>query len=157
MHAIIHTKGVVLNNIYVPLELAYCDVTGYFYHFHITSPLNYSEMRRQYGPVRPDVQVSVTSGTRYLDVLQFLRNRYDILQTLYPKDQIFFGYKGEKYQPKVLKDAEIPHIVNVETLGVPPLKEIKITDNFAFSCPLHKGRLDKCALLALRRILSYFQ
>lgn len=152
MHAIIHTKGVVLNETYFPLELAYLDVTGLLCNFHITSPMNYSQMRRMFPNCRSDVQVTVTDGTPYSEVLKFLRNRYNFLSTLYPDTS--FGYKGEKYQPKILRDAGIPNIVNVERFGVPPLnRKVTVTNVY---CPLHKGNMNKCALEALNQIAAYF-
>ena len=154
MHAITHTKGVVLNKTYIPLELAYQDVTGLLCHFHITSPMTYSKMRRMYPHCRPDVEVSINHGIPYSEVLKFLKNRHESLQQMYPYTSIIFGYKGEMYQPQILKDAAIPNIVNVERYGVPPLHPVIINDIF---CSLHKGNLNKCALVALNQIVSFFQ
>lgn len=153
MHAVIHTKGVVLGDEYVPLELAYRDVAGLLCHFQITSPMNFSKMRRLYPNCRPDVEVTTVSGTSYSDTLKFLKNRYDFLQTVYPHTPVVFGYKGELFQPKILIDASIPNIVNVETFGVPPLKR---NLNIECFCPLHKGDPNKCALVALNQIVSHF-
>lgn len=153
MHAVLHTKGVVLGQTYVPLELAYRDVAGLLCHFQITSPMNFSKMRRWYPDCRPDVEVTTQGGTSYSDALKFLKNRYDFLQTLYPGVPIVFGYKGENYQPKILIDAGIPNIVNVEKFGVPPLRRNAAAESI---CSLHKGNPNKCALVALNQIVSHF-
>lgn len=155
MHAIIHTKGVVLNERYVPLELAYRDICGLLCHFQITSPMTFSQMRKMFPDCRPDVDVSVNKGTPYSDALTFLRNRYEFLQSKFPEKTIVFGYKGEKYQPQILHDADIFDTVNVEMYGVPPLNSIPATTAHV-SCFLHKGKSEKCALVALNRITSYF-
>lgn len=154
MQAIIHTKGVVLGDTYIPLELAYQDVAGLFCHFQITSPMNFSKMRRWYPNCRPDVEVTTRGGTSYSDTLKFLKNRYDFLQKLYPNSTIVFGYKGESNQRKILIDAGITNIVNVEMFGVPPLRRNLRIESF---CPLHKGNPNKCAVVALDQILSHFR
>ena len=154
MHAIIHTKGVVLGNKYIPLELAYKDVKGLVCHFQITSPMTFSNMRRIYPNCRPDVQVTVTGGTSYQETINFLKNRFDFLTTCFPDTSVVFGYKGELYQPQILRDAGIPNIVNVEIFGVPPLRQNFKTE---VSCSLHKGNLNKCALVALYQIANFFQ
>lgn len=153
MHAIIHTKGVVLGDTYLPLELAYKEATGLAYNFLIKSPMNFSKMRRWYPDCRPDVKVTTEEGTSYSEVLNFLRSRYAYLQTIYPFEPIVFGYKGELYQPKILIEAGIPNIINVETLGVPPLKRNLKVD---FPCPHHKGDPNKCAQMAVGQIASFF-
>lgn len=154
MHAITHSKGVVLGKRYVPLELAYRDVTGTIVNFQITSPMTFSKMRKCFPRCRPDSKVCVDSGIAYSDVLLFLKDRYDFLQQLFPSEPIVFGYKGEYYQPIILRDAGIPNIVNVEKFGMPPLKPVLTSD---ISCDLHKGNLNKCALVALDQIASYFR
>lgn len=154
MHAIIHTKGVVLGETYIPLELAYKDVTGLLCHFLITSPMTFSKMRRCYPNCRPDVEVTTQGGTSYSDALSFLRSRYNFLQTVYPHEPIVFGFKGQNYQPKILIDAGIPNRVNVEVFGVPPLQRNVTVES---SCVLHKGNPNKCALVALNQIVSHFR
>ena len=145
-HALIHTQGVVLGKKYVTLELAYQDVMGIRAHFHIRSPLNYSAMRKFYPNARPDVVVITEGGTSYAEVIHFLKLRFRRLSNeLGP--YVIFGYKGESYQPQVLRDAGIPHIMNVEKFGVPALK---VTDK---ACYLHKRNESKCALVALDQIL----
>lgn len=72
---------------------------------------------------------------------------------MYPGVPIVFGYKGENYQPKILIDAGIPHIVNVEVFGVPPLRRNVAVESI---CSFHKGNPNKCALVALNQIVSHF-
>lgn len=149
MHALVHTQGVVLGKTYIPLELAYMDILGERAHFLITSPLNYSKMKRLYPNARPDVLVTTVEGTAYSEVLNYLKLRFQILSDIFPSTPILFGYKGHSYQPRVLLDAGIPNRVNVERFGVPALK---VTDNI---CRWHKGNHRKCALAALEQILSH--
>lgn len=149
MHALVHTQGVVLGKTYIPLELAYLDVLGGRAHFLITSPLNYSKMKRLYPNARPDVLVTTVKGVAYSEVLNYLKQRFQVLSSTFPSTPIVFGYKGDSYQPQVLLDAGIPNRVNVERFGVPALK---VTDNI---CYWHKGNRRKCALAALEQILSH--
>lgn len=149
MHALVHTQGVVLGNTYLPLELAYRDVLGGSAHFLITSPLNYSKMKRLYPHARPDVLVTTVQGIPYSEVLHFLKLRFQILSSTFPSTPILFGYKGNSYQPQVLVDAGIPNRVNVERFGVPALQ---VTNHI---CRWHKGNRRKCALVALEQILSH--
>lgn len=157
MQAIIHTKGVVLGETYVPLELAYQDTLGTFCYFLITSPMNYSKMVRWYPGVRPDVLVTTTQGTPYSQILHFLKNRFEFLQNAFPDVPVFFGYKGESYQPKILRDAGILNVVNVEKFGVPPINRGPILSVKPVPCPWHKGNLNKCAMVALQQITSHFR
>lgn len=154
MHAIIHTKGVVLNGTYTPLELAYRDKTGMLCHFLITSPTNFSKMVKMDPRCRPDVLVTTTEGTHYTEVLKFLQDRFSFLQNSFPDETVVFGFKGESYQPKILKDAGITDIVNVEQFGVPPLNRVQF---YQVICPWHKGDMNKCALVALNQIVSHFE
>lgn len=154
MQAIVHTKGVVLGDKYVPLELAYCDVTGLLSCFHITSPMNYSKMRKCYPLARPDVEVTTSGGIIYSDVLKYLKDRYEFLQNLFPNTEIVFGYKGGSFQPNILKDAGIRNIMNVEQLGVPTVNRNIMN---SANCPLHKGNLKKCALVALNQITHHLR
>lgn len=151
MHALVHTQGVVLGNTYLPLEIAYRDVLGGHAHLLITSPLNYSKMKRLYPNASPDVLVTTVHGVAYSEVLRFLKLRFQILASTFPATTpILFGYKGNSYQPRVLLDAGIPNRVNVEDFGVPAL--LPTTDR---TCPWHKGNRRKCALAALEQILSH--
>lgn len=147
VHAIVHTQGVVLGRTYLPLELAYYDFLGDRAHFHILSPLNYSKIKRLYPHARPDVIVITEGGTPYSEVLAYLKMRYKYLSTHTP--HVVFGYKGACYQPQVLRDAGIPHTVNLETLGVPPLQKSYE------ACRWHKGSPSKCAVAALDQILRH--
>lgn len=151
MHALVHTQGVVLGKTYLPLELAYRDVLGESAHFLITSPLNYSKMKRLYPHARPDALVSTAEGVPYSRVLDYLKLRYQILSFAFPSTPVFFGYKGESYQPRVLLDAGIPNRVNVERYGVPSLRRTTASSD---TCRWHKGNRRKCALAALEQILT---
>lgn len=148
IHAVVHTQGVVLNRTYVPLELAYRDVLGVQAHFLITSPISFSRMRKLYPNSRPDVLVLADQGTPYSSVLNFLKFRYDCLHNVYP--QTVFGYKGNSFQPQVLKDAGIPFILNLEKFGIPAIIR-------SGTCPWHIGNQRKCALAALEHIFRHVQ
>lgn len=147
VHALVHTQGVVLGQTYLPLELAYQDILGVRAHFHIVSPLNYSKMRRHFPDARPDVIVITQGGTPYSEVLAFLRLRFKYLSSLIP--HVVFGYKGACYQPQVLKDAGIPHTINIEVFGVPALQKTHE------ACRWHKGSPSKCAVAALDQMLRH--
>lgn len=151
IHAVVHTQGVVLHRTYVPLELAYRDALGVEAHFLITSPISFSSMRKHYPHSRPDVVVVTDGGgTPYSSVLDFLKFRYACLANVFPR--VVFGYKGNSFQPQVLKDAGIPDAVNVERLGVPALRRHGTTTDD--TCRWHcTGRRRKCALDALNQIL----
>lgn len=152
IHALVHTQGVVLGNTYVPLELAYRDCLGERAHLLITSPLNYSKMKRLYPNARPDVLVTTVEGVAYSQVLDYLKRRFQVLSHTFPSSPVLFGYKGNSYQPRVLLDAGIPNRVNVEKFGVPALQVVSGID----TCPWHKGnRHRKCARAALEQILSH--
>lgn len=145
--AVVHTQGVVLQSTYIPLEVAYHDVLGFSFHALITSPLSHDALRHFYPHARSDVTMVENGGTPYSDVLQQLRERACILSTHYPR--VVFGYKGESYQPQILRDAGIVDILNVETLGVPrlpPTEEV---------CSWHTRRSSKCAWVSLRHILRH--
>lgn len=147
-HALVHSVGVVLGNTYVPLELAYSDVTGYHVNFLITSPINFAKIRRLYPSSRPDAIVTTTDGVPYSCVLAFLKQRQETLRAQFGTPVVVFGYKGSSYQSNVLKDAGIAHHLNVETLGVPKLTHHEHT------CPWHKGP-SKCAAAALNQMLTH--
>lgn len=142
--AIVHTQGVVLDSTYVPLELAYIDVLGVRAHFHINSPIPYTAMRKIYPNSRPDVTVITEGGTPYAQVLAFLKKRFELFVAMHPST--VFGYKGESFQPQVLRDAGIPSMINLEKFGIPALRR-------SFQCSWH--RRGKCAVAALEHILGY--
>lgn len=143
-HVIIHTQGVVLGDHYIPLELSYRDVLGFEKHFLINSPLNYSKIRRLYPSSRPDVIVTVTEGTPYSEVIAFLIERRQFLETLY--QPCVFGYKGNGYQTKVLDDAAIENRLNLNML--PKL-------NYVGHCSWHKGKFSKCSRAALAQMMYH--
>lgn len=140
VHALVHTQGVVLGNKYIPLELAYIDVTGYEIYFSITSPLTYFEAKRLYPHCRPDAFMSTRSGVPYPAALQFLRQRYETLVLLFG-DDVRFGHKGPTYQKEILLRAGLDdRLVNVEAFGVPNLKRLYLQHPMR-RCSLHSARL----------------
>lgn len=149
LSAIVHTQGVVLGSTYFPLEMAYHDILGARAHFLITSPLPYAAMRKFYPHARPDALVVTEGGTPYSEVLDFLRLRFRFLASQFPA--VVFGYKGESYQPQMLRDAGIGSVVNVEKFGVPALQ---VTTN---ACRWHRASPSKCAATALEQILRHLQ
>lgn len=155
-HALIHTTGVVLGKKYFPLELAYLDVTGYEIHFLLNSPYTYNEAIRTFPHARPDVLMTTLRGTGLSSVLQFLRVRHRHLREIFPDTPIVFGCKGNSLQMDVLKQTELPHLVNVETLGVPSLKVLAQTFPYLVfsSCSWHV-KFSKCALVAVRLIAAH--
>lgn len=152
VHALIHTQGVVLNRTYIALELAYQDVSGFRTHFIITSPISFSKMKQKYRHVHADVLVTTHSGTPYSNVIQFLKDRQAFLRLYCKTDRICFGFKGNSYQPQILRDAGIADTINVEIFEVvPPLAHSGIWHPH---CSWHKSR-GKCALVALEHILFH--
>lgn len=149
LSAIVHTQGVVLGSTYVPLEMAYQDILGARAHLLITSPIPYAAMRKLYPHSRPDALVVTDGGTPYPEVLDFLRLRFRFLASQLPA--VVFGYKGESYQPLMLRHAGIGSVVNVEKLGVPALR---VT---AHACRWHRRSPSKCAASALEQILRHVQ
>lgn len=149
LSAIVHTQGVVLGSTYIPLEMAYHDILNMRAHFHITSPVPYAAMRKLYPHSRPDVLVVAEGGTPYWEVLDFLKVRFRFLASQFPA--VVFGYKGESYQPQILRDAGIGSVVNVEKFGVPALQAT------ADACRWHARIPSKCAVKALEQILRHVQ
>lgn len=156
VHALVHTTGVILEKKYVPLELAYWDVTGYEIHFLLNSPYSYSDTIRRFPHASPDVLVTIDRGTSLSSVLHFLRVRHQQLQQTFPNVEIVFACKGNNMQMDVLKQAHLQHIVNVETLGVPSLRVLsQMFPNFVFfGCSWHI-KYGKCARSAVRLIAAY--
>lgn len=156
--ALVHTQGVVLGSKYIPLEMAYVDILRMQAHFHITSPISFTAMRKFFPHSRSDVTMITEGGISYAQVLAFLNQRFHYLNALFPQSTGSFGCKGTTYQTQILKDAGISNIINVETLGVPALRHARvdtITDLTAY-CPWHIGRRwNKCAKVALNRILHH--
>lgn len=148
--ALVHTQGVVLDSQYVPLEMAYLDALGGRAHVHITSPISFTAMRKFFPHSRSDVTVITEGGTSYRQVLAFLRDRFQLL-SYHLGPTVAVGYKGASYQPQILRDAGIPSLVNVETLGVPALTSA------VGECPWHRGSRSKCAAVALNQILRSVQ
>ncbi|GBN19807.1 hypothetical protein AVEN_267429-1 [Araneus ventricosus] len=156
VHALIHTTGVVFGKKYVPLELAYLDVTGYEIHFLLNSPYSYTEAIQQFPHASPDVLMTTCRGMALDNVLHFLRLRHQQLQETFPDTPIVFGCKGNSLQMDVLKQTNLPHLINVETLGVPSLKVLAQTfPHLVFpSCSWHV-KFSKCARVAIRLIAAY--
>lgn len=149
VQALIHTTGVVLGSTYIPLEFSYCDILGYKTHQLITSPINYSKIRRLYPYTRPDVHVTIKDGIPYSEVIRFLKSRYEYL--LKEIGYCTFGYKGESYQTKILRDANILDSVNIEIFNVPKLNHTHT------QCPWHHNSYDKCSERAIEEILNHLQ
>lgn len=156
VHALIHTTGVVLGKKYLPLELAYLDVTGYEIHFLLNSPYSYTEAIQRFPHASPDAVMTTYRGNDLSSVLHFLRVRHRQLQEIFPNTPVVFGCKGNSLQMDILKQTELPHVINVETLGVPSLKVLAQTfPHLVFpSCSWHV-KLSKCARVAIRLIAAY--
>lgn len=156
MHAIIHTTGVVLGKTYVPLELSYIDVTGYEIHLQITSPMSYHEATTQYSHIRPDAIMSTYRGVALDKVISFLNIRYQQLQQQFPDTLIVFGHKGNGTQLQFLQQTQIPHLENVEQLGVPALHILaEMYPSVTIPpCSLHV-KCFKCSRAAVRLIAAH--
>lgn len=149
LSALVHTQGVVLGSTYFPLEMAYHDVLGVRAHLLIASPLPYAAMRKLYPRARPDALVVTTEegATPYAEALDFLRCRSRCLAAHLPA--VVFGCKGRSYQPQILLDAGLGGVVNVEALGVPPLRPTPTP------CRWHRGAPSKCAAWAVEQMLRH--
>jgi hypothetical protein len=154
LDAFVHCQGVVLGKKHFPLEVTYCDRTGFWRTFRINSPLSFYETKRIYPKAIPHAIVSTTGGISYDGLLQFLRDRHAALfWSNGGTKRVVFGHKGGSYQPDVLRDAGITHLLDVEHLGVPSLSHLvekyrhTIVATMPF-CPNHQPRLKKCSALA---------
>lgn len=148
IHALVHTQGTVVTNRYLILEVAYVDVTGATMHCHVKSPLSFGNAKRINPGIRSDVIMTNEHGVSYASVLNFLCDRYRCLQEQLNETEIVFGYRGNNYQPKILRDTGLPHIVNIESLGtLPSLKTLLGTSNGG--CPFHTRDTLKCARRAV--------
>lgn len=150
VHAIVHTTGVVLGKTYVPLELAYVDVTGYEITLQLKSPMSFKDAKRHFPHARPDAIMSSYKGLTVDDVMHFLRSRYVQLQLECCQADIVFGCKGRS-QMNVL--IGLPHVENLETVGVPSLKVLR--HPHTVDCPLHVAPTPKCARYTVRLLASY--
>lgn len=156
VHALVHTTGVVLGREYVPLEVAYCDVTGYEYCFLLRSPMSFRVAQTNYPYVQPDARMSTHNGVTLDTVRQFVHDRISILKDVLKRSDIVFGYKGESHQKKFLDLMDVPHTVNVERFLVPSLFILRqlypymvVTD-----CPYHVT-ISRCAFSAVRMLITY--
>ena len=155
--AFVHTEGVVLGSRYVPLELTYRDRLGYETTFRINSPVSFQEARAAHLHVRPEAIMLTSHGVPYHETLRFLQDRFHLLQQR-SREPVVFGYKGESYQPNVLRDAGIPKILNVEQLGVPAIRVLQQKYGHAVGggtpCPHHMSpRRNKCSRAVARLVL----
>lgn len=156
VHALVHTTGVVLEKKYFPLELAYWDVTGYEIHFLLNSPYSYSNLIQRFPHASPDALVTTDRGTSLSSILHFLRVRHQQLRETFPNTAIVFGCKGNNMQMDILKQTNLPHLVNVETLGVPSLKVLSLMFPHLVlpSCSWHVKQ-SKCARVAVHLVATY--
>lgn len=158
IHAIIHTTGVCLNDRYYPLELAYLDSTGESLHFLINSPYSYHEFCRNFPRAyKPDAIMTKCHGTSIQQVRKTLRNQFEKLGQLIGKHKVCFGYKGPQTQARVLIDAGIPNIAELDSFGVPSLKSLYASNKGDLvNCPWHIHPNAKCAKVAVQ-LLSNFR
>lgn len=153
VHAIVHTTGVTLGRSYVPLEFAYTDSLGFQAHFLITSSIGFYEARRRFPHCGdPDVFMSTRAGSSIARVHKFLRKRYAVLSKSLGS-RVAFGYKGNGFQARFLVDAGIPNIINLETLGVPPLPTLA-QSHPRKHCPWHPSARNKCARHAVEMLVA---
>lgn len=158
VHALIHTTGVILGNEYFPLEMAYIDVMGYETTIHIKSPIDFMTAQREYPNARPDAVMSKYMGVSTNQWKQFLKRQYESLQAQCGTPHIVFGCKGNSNQMQVLKQADIPIVVNMETLNMPSLAALKnMYPHLVLpNCPWHVKPTDKCARLSVV-LMAMFQ
>ena len=158
IHALVHTTGVVLGSNYIPLEVAYYDVTGFECAFLVKSPLSFQEAKASFPHIRPDVKMSTRDGLTLDRVRDFLQTRYLILHSLLgsSSSDIVFGHKGNSYQKTFLNQMHLPHTLNVETFLVPSLSQLRnMYPHVVFpDCP-HHVTSSRCARTALHVLLIY--
>lgn len=156
IHALVHTQGVVVTNKYIVLEFAYRDVTGVVEHCLVKSPLSFRDAKRKDFRIRPDVIMTNEHGVPYASVLNFVCNQYYRLRNVLRVENVVFGFKGNSYQPKILRDAGLSSIVNIEDLGgIPSLKTLTLEGNGG--CPFHARNSLKCAKRATDFIWNVLQ
>lgn len=157
VQALVHTTGVVLGRDYIPLEVAYLDVTGVECVFLLTSPLSFQEARNAFPNIRPDAKMSTQDGSSLDTVRNFLHTRTAILQKILRRSDVVFGYKGDSYQKTFLNRMHLSHTRNVETLSVPSLpKLLRMYWYVVFpdSCP-HHVTSSRCARTAVHVLFAY--
>ncbi|GIY89222.1 uncharacterized protein CEXT_656621 [Caerostris extrusa] len=150
IHAFVHTQGVVFGRNYIPLEVAYMDVTGAVVHFRIKSPMSFMEAKRNFPHIRPDVIMCKETGVDYVYALEMLRQHVQRLMDVFQTSHIVVGYKGDSFQPQILLHAGIQHMVNVEKFNVPALRHLGQT--YDPNCPFHKYPTSKCAHRAVHLV-----
>lgn len=160
--ALTHTEGVILNNKYVVLELAYRDVLGMQKHFFIQSPICYTKAKQCNKYLKKSLEVIMCTSSqfngdkvyKFYEVLQFLRDRYELLRYYFGYN-IQFGYKGKSFQRDILVKCNIP-CFNIEQWGVPSIKTLMNLYPFVkTSCGYHMHHYNKCAQHILRLINIY--
>lgn len=156
VHALVHTTGVVLGREYIPLEVAYCDVTGIEHCFLLQSPISFREAQRIYPNSLPDAIMSTQTGVTVATVRQFMHARNSTLQSVLKQSDIVFGFKGDSYQKSFIEQMHLPHIVNVEQLLVPSLHRLRSMYPHLVipDCTFHV-KPSRCALSAVRLLVAY--
>lgn len=160
--ALTHTEGVVLNNKYVILELAYRDIFGVHEHFLIQSPISYTNAKKNNKYLKKSLEVIMCTSNEYhgikvhkfYDVLKFLKDRYKVLRYYYGY-QTTYGYKGCSFQKDILVKCNIPNI-NIESFGIPKINTLKLYHpTIKRLCCYHKHYYNKCAEHILRLISAH--
>lgn len=161
--ALTHTEGVVLNNTYFVLELAYQDILGIHQHFLIQSPVSFKTARKFNEHLNCSLEVIMCTYGEFKhrkvykmsEILHFLNFRYALLKHYYGSN-ILFGYKGRSFQKNILEQCNIPNI-NIERFGIPSIKTLMFYyPNIKRNCVYHIYDSNKCAEHILRLINEYF-
>lgn len=161
--ALTHTEGVILNNKYIILELAYQDMLGLHKHFLIQSPICYTKAKMYNKYLKKSLEVIMCTSYqlnghkvyKFSEILEFLKERYAFLQYFY-SFKIHFGYKGRSFQRNILSKCNIPNI-NIECFGIPPIRTLlSMYPYITKNCCYHKHYYNKCAEHILRLINAYF-
>lgn len=147
--AIIHTVGVVLGKKYIPLEFSFADITGQEMHFQLKSPISFHTAKMLFPHARPDAVMTTCNGYTFEEVVTILWNRYRELETMF--SPVIVGCKGNSYQMQVLHETQLPYVINVETFGVPSLKNLK---RFVGDCQWHVTPY-KCSRFTVRVLAWY--
>lgn len=156
VHALVHTTGVVFDREYVPLEVAYLDVTGLAQDFLVKSPLSFREAKKRFPRIRPDAKMSTRDGFTLDDIRQFLLSRNAFLQKLLNRPDVVFGYKGDSYQKTFLDRMRLPHVLNVERFLVPTIARLRYMYPFLIfpECP-HHVTSSRCARATVHLLFLY--
>ena len=155
--AFVNSQGFVINKKFYCLEFTYTDIITngllcYRYHAFVECP--FSDIKSEYPKLPINVIVNPPCPTVTYDFLvNFLRKRYQEIQKLYPNEQLVFCYKGDKHQSQVLRDANIPNILNIDIVGVPSLGWLMyMYPNEKTICSYHPKRVKQCAQRTLKLV-----